>query len=124
MLDAVRLGAWSVRTPDCIPPSRSPLGLFNVRTDRFMTMDYFLVLCSLLLAMASAVEGKTHSYFCGLLLATSFWICVKTLFALGFNYAEALMRSANGLQQCALVVAEAEQHKFILRRAIALLFIF
>lgn len=30
----------------------------HVRPDRFMTMDYFLLLCSLLLPVVSAVEGK------------------------------------------------------------------
>lgn len=30
----------------------------HVRPDCFMTMDYFLLLCSLLLPVVSAVEGK------------------------------------------------------------------
>lgn len=46
-------------TQDCIPSSLSlPWVYLHVRPDRFMTMDYFLLLCSLLLPVVSAVEGK------------------------------------------------------------------
>lgn len=42
---------------DCTPSSLSRVYL-HVRPDCFMTMDYFLLLCSLLLPVVSAVEGK------------------------------------------------------------------
>lgn len=50
------LGLYSPVSPSL------PWGYFYVRADRFMTMDYLLVLCSLWLHMASAVEGKTDTF--------------------------------------------------------------
>lgn len=41
----------------------SPWVYLHVRDHRFMTMDYLLLLCSLLLPVVCAVEGKTsHSF--------------------------------------------------------------
>lgn len=56
------LGRDWVRGASDHPGLYSPLSLswvyLHVRPDRFMTMDYFLLLCSLLLPVVSAVEGK------------------------------------------------------------------
>lgn len=43
---------------DCHFCPSPPRVYFHVRPDCLMTMDYFLLLCSLLLPVVSAVEGK------------------------------------------------------------------
>lgn len=63
-LTQLRLGQglgrdWVRGASDCIPTSLSLSWVYlHVRPDCFMTMDYFLLLCSLLLPVVSAVEGK------------------------------------------------------------------
>lgn len=49
------LRAWIAQ--DCLPIARRG-SFLHVRPDCFVTMDYFLLLCSFLLPVGSAVEGK------------------------------------------------------------------